>query len=62
MSKAGSRILEGAKQALALTKGEADATDFRIFGNRREGTTALATGKETQLTRRFPTGTTSNNT
>jgi putative transcriptional regulator len=30
MSKAGSRILQGAREALAYTKGEADTDDFRI--------------------------------
>lgn len=30
MSKAGSRILQGAREALAYAKGEADIGDFRI--------------------------------
>ncbi|WP_349963385.1 helix-turn-helix domain-containing protein [Rhizobium sp. ZPR3] len=30
MSKAGSRILQGAREALAFAKGEADAVDFAI--------------------------------
>ena len=30
MSKAGSRILQGAKEALAFAKGEADAADFVV--------------------------------
>jgi putative transcriptional regulator len=30
MSKAGSRILQGAREALAYAKGEADTEDFRV--------------------------------
>ena len=30
MSKAGSRILQGAREALALAKGEADAADYVV--------------------------------
>lgn len=30
MSKAGSRILQGAREALAFAKGEADATEYRV--------------------------------
>ncbi len=30
MSKAGSRILQGAQEALAIAKGEANADDYRI--------------------------------
>lgn len=30
MSKPGSRILQGAREALALAKGEADVNDYRI--------------------------------
>lgn len=42
MSKAGSRILESAKQALAFAKGEADVTEFRVFRNEQEDNMALA--------------------
>lgn len=46
MSKAGSRILQGAKQALAFAKG-ADVTGFRIICNEQEDTMALALKQKT---------------
>jgi len=47
MSKPGSRILQGAKQALAFAKGEADVTGIRIICNEQEDIMALALKQKT---------------